>query len=102
MKANNLLKALPLSCILGALLAVSVSCTEKDPFPEPPGSKPPSSGNDSTQMPVDSAAADTPVVSYRGYAHPDGTFLLNCGDRITENGSVTYIGSRRYGRGGCL
>ena len=25
MKANNLLKALPLSCILGALLAVSVS-----------------------------------------------------------------------------
>lgn len=91
MKANNLLKALPLSCILGALLAVSVSCTENDPLPEPPGSKPPSSGNDSTQMPVDSAAVDTPVVSYRGYAHPDGTFLLNCGDRITENGSVTYI-----------
>lgn len=91
MKTNNLLKALPLSCILGALLAVSVSCTENDPLPEPPGSNPPASGNDSTQLPVDSAAVDTPVVSYRGYAHPDGTFLLNCGDRTTENGSLTYI-----------
>ena len=57
MKANNLLKALPLSCILGVLLVASVSCTENDPLPEPPGSNPPSSGT------VDSAAVDTPVVS---------------------------------------
>ena len=26
-----------------------------------------------------------------GYAHPDGVFILNGGDRTLENGSLTYI-----------
>lgn len=91
MKNYQRLKLFVFRLFIGVLFAFNVACSETDPLPESPEGEPPVSGNDSTQLPVDSTAVDTPAVSYRGYAHPDGVFLLSCGDRLTENGSITYI-----------
>lgn len=74
------------------LLGVLFSCSEKNALPEPPGGSTP---QDSVQtpdtVPGDSATGNKPTVEYRGYARPEGTFLLSSGDRIRENGSITYI-----------
>lgn len=69
-----------------AALSLTVSCSEKNSLSNLPDVVP----GDSVQV-QDSTHTQEPSVEYRGYARPDGTFLLSCGDRLKENGSVTYI-----------
>lgn len=81
MKLRSIYRAYLNGLFLGAVafLLMLVSCSENEINPNGGGSDNSGDGSEPT---------DT---VYRGYADPAGTILLNCGDRITENGSITYI-----------
>ena len=81
MKLRSIYRAYLNGLFLGAVafLLMLVSCSENEINPNGGGSDNSGDGSEPT---------DT---VYRGYEDPAGTILLNCGDRITENGSITYI-----------
>lgn len=69
-----------------SVLSVLFACSKEGTLPEPEDSTP----QDSVCVP-DTVPAEYPTQEYQGYARMGGTFLLSGGDRLTENGSITYI-----------